>query len=332
MIVTAWSKLRYELRSPAIDVAATSVDELERFDFRGSADTCISKLHSIFRDSDHLDAVFAHMITVVSYLGRLNVNRRMYINPLSSYNEHFYRGNLLFQCLFDQKRRSVFAAGGRYDQLVRQHQPIASRRPHIHAVGCQLAWTGLCNDVLRYLRKSAKSKTRRKSPASNNDDWRRKRYDVLVKSFDRALLDSIGIEILHQLWANDISSDISESDTKGSTVSAFMMSQGRTEDHIWLVLIKSEDLIKVRNTSRNDEIELKLPELIGHLRSEMRERERAAERAAKVPLLRHTSQPESQLSTNDRETDVQILTSQNKGKKVNRKTIIEEGELIKTQE
>lgn len=42
-------------------------------------------------------------------------------------------------------------------------------------------------------------------------------------------------------------------------------------------------------------------------------------------MLRQSSVPESSTPSKDREIDIKVLMSQNKGKKVNRKTIIEEG-------
>ena len=61
-------------------------------------------------------------------------------------------------------------------------------------------------------------------------------------------------------------------------------------------------------------------------RNEIRERDRREERASKAPMLRQSSQPESNTPSKDREIDIKVLTSQNKGKKVNRKTIIEEAQ------
>lgn len=47
-------------------------------------------------------------------------------------------------------------------------------------------------------------------------------------------------------------------------------------------------------------------------------------------MLRHSSQSESNTSSKDHEVDIKVLMSQNKGKKVNRKTIIEEGKITNT--
>jgi translation initiation factor 2-alpha kinase 4 len=60
-------------------------------------------------------------------------------------------------------------------------------------------------------------------------------------------------------------------------------------------------------------------------RNEIRDRDRKEDRIMKAPMLRQASQPESTMLSKDRDIDIKVLMSQNKGKKVNRKTIIEEG-------
>lgn len=60
-------------------------------------------------------------------------------------------------------------------------------------------------------------------------------------------------------------------------------------------------------------------------RNEIRDRDRKEDRMMKAPMLRQASQPESTMLSKDRDIDIKVLMSQNKGKKVNRKTIIEEG-------
>lgn len=155
-----WAKVRHELRGPSIAVANTSLDELERFDFRDTLDRAVARIRFILKDTIDLESTFAHLSAVTTYLDHLNVQRKVYLSPLSSHNEKFYHGNILFQCLYDQKKRSVLAAGGRYDNLVRDHQPIASQKTHVHAVGFQLAWTGVCAGMDAYLQKLAKSKSK----------------------------------------------------------------------------------------------------------------------------------------------------------------------------
>ena len=319
-----WSRVRYELRDPAVSVAATSLDELERFDFRDVWDKAIPKLRSILKDTVHLESTFAHLQAITLYLNRFGCKRKVYLSPLSSYNEKFYRGNVLFQCLYDQKRRSVLAAGGRYDQLIRAHQPITQKKNRVHAVGFQLAWTGLCADMKHYLKKGAKSKAKKRPQTQLNLEWKRKRCDVLVDSFDQALLNSVGIDILTELWANNISAELAETTIEDTADNAYTKTEERTENHSWVILIKSEDLIKVRSTDRKDETEVRTSDLSTHLRSEIRERDRLEGRTSKPSTLRHyNSQQEA--PNLEKGVDIKILTSENKGKKVNRKTVVEEG-------
>lgn len=322
-----WAKVRHELRGPSIAVAATSLDELERFDFRDTLEKAITRIRSIIRDTTDLELAFAHMQAVITYLVRFNFKRKVYLNPLSSYNENFYRGHLLFQCLYDQKKRSVLAAGGRYDHLIRDHQLITSRRnSHVYAVGFQLAWTGLCADMVSYLKRGTKSKAKRKSPSLISMAWSKRRCDILVDSFDQGLLESVGVDILHELWSNGVSAELAEGDHGTNAENIFAKSKDGKEDHSWIVLIKSEDLMKIKTTSTKEEIEVRLSDLTGHLRGEIRERDRLENRAPRASTQHQSDQQDFHGLDTDREIDVKVLMSQNKGKKVNRKTIVEEGE------
>ena len=323
-----WARVRHELRGPSIAVAATSLDELERFDFRDTSDKAISRIRLILKDTAELEPVFAHMQSVMAYLVRLNVKRKVYLNPLSSYNANFYRGNLLFQCLYDQKKRSVLAAGGRYDQLIADHQIITSRKKRVYVVGFQLAWTGLCADMVSYLKRGTKLKAKRKSQSLTNLAWSKRRCDILVDSFDQGLLNTVGVDILHELWCNGISAELAEGEHGTNAENTFAKTENLKEDHSWVVLIKSEDSVKIKSTSRKDEIEVRLADLTGHLRSEIRERDRLEGRAPRASMIHQNSQQDINGPETDREVNIKVLTSQNKGKKVNRKTIVEEGELL----
>ena len=90
---------------------------------------------------EKLQPTLAHLKDVVEYTKRLGVHAKIYVNPLSSVKENFFSGGMLFQCLYDKKFKDVFAAGGRYDSLIKSHQPKISEGPH--AVGFSLAWDKL---------------------------------------------------------------------------------------------------------------------------------------------------------------------------------------------
>ena len=86
----------------------------------------------------------AHLKEVVEYCKRLSVGTKIYINPLNSLKEAFYTGGVLFSCLYDKKVKEVFAAGGRYDQLIKEHRPrVGGQFGERHAVGFSLAWERL---------------------------------------------------------------------------------------------------------------------------------------------------------------------------------------------
>ena len=121
------------------------------------------RLRSIFDGTEILEkssSVFAHISDVITYLKRLNVHCKVYLSPLASFNDKFYKGGLLFQCLYDQKRKDVFAAGGRYDSLIREHRrriPQGQQNALCHAVGFNLAWEKLAYSMSKFQKASAKN-------------------------------------------------------------------------------------------------------------------------------------------------------------------------------
>lgn len=142
-----WQKIRIELRSSAVGVSATSVDELQRFDFRDTPNKTFSKLKQLFEGSDmyqRASSTIAHLKEVVEYSKRFGVHTKIYINPLNSIKESFYTGGILFACLYDRKLKDVFAAGGRYDSLIKEQRPrTGGQFSERHAVGFSLAWERL---------------------------------------------------------------------------------------------------------------------------------------------------------------------------------------------
>ncbi len=78
---------------------------------------------------------------MIDYTKRFSVHSKIYITPLGSLNEKFCKGGVIFSCLFDRKVRDVFAAGGRYDSLIREYRSRAGGHSvERHAVGFNLAW------------------------------------------------------------------------------------------------------------------------------------------------------------------------------------------------
>lgn len=319
-----WAKVRNELRSPSLAVASTSLDDLMRFDFRDTYEKAIPRLRSIFPSTEDLDPIFSHLQAVVTYLRRFNVKRKVYINPLSSFNDKFYQGNLLFQCIYDSKRRDVFAAGGRYDRLIQTYQ-TSTRSSNRHAVGFNLGWEKLFSSMSRYLRNLGKSFLKG-SEEESGTQWYLRRCDVLVDSFDATTLRSTGIKVLGELWAHDISAELSI-DSQLSDNSSHQNKEVR-EGYSWIVTIKQDKQFKVRSMINKDEQDIRSSDLISHLRSEIRERDRHEGRPSeRTKLLRQASQPDSANLLSDREPNVQVLVSQ-KGKRGSRRNVVEDGKII----
>lgn len=108
--------------------------------------------------TDRLAPIFARLNAVVSYLKGFRVKRKVYVNPLSSLNDKFFRGSVLFQCVSDTKRRDVFAAGGRYDSLIQEFHPkVLYSGNQRHAVGFNLGWEKLYLSMSNYLKGSNKA-------------------------------------------------------------------------------------------------------------------------------------------------------------------------------
>lgn len=189
-------KIRSELRSPAIGVASTSLDDLARFDFRGklhgfafTALMLISdldslketqrRLHNIMEGTEHAERIppiFARLNVLMTYLQSFGIKRKVYINPLSSLHDKFYRGSILFQCIFDNKRRDVFAAGGRYDRLIQEFSPrVLTSRPQAHAVGFNLSSDRLGSSMTEYLNTRAPSK---ESDMGGETYWTTRRVSI----------------------------------------------------------------------------------------------------------------------------------------------------------
>lgn len=70
------------------------------------------------------------------------------IHPLNLVREAFFKGGLAYTCVFERKFKEVFAAGGRYDSLIKDQVPkILNRTEKRHAVGFFLNWESLAYAV-----------------------------------------------------------------------------------------------------------------------------------------------------------------------------------------
>ncbi|KAL7625503.1 eukaryotic translation initiation factor 2-alpha kinase [Parahypoxylon ruwenzoriense] len=306
-----FSKIRAELRSPMIGISATNTPS-----------KAFSKLKAIFEGSpmyERLQPTLAHLKDVVEYTKRLGVHAKIYVNPLSSVKANFFSGGMLFQCLYDKKFKDVFAAGGRYDSLIKAHRPKTGEGPH--AVGFSLAWEKLA----RLPKTGGKAFLKKEEEAQGL--FNAKRCDVLVASFDAHTLRTAGIEILSMLWSHDISAELA----RDSRSPEELMSRNRDETYSWIIILKQDNMLKIRTMDRKDvpEAELPVAELLPWLRAALRERParnqilpKQSENASisMAPVAQNGS-----LSPNLGQ-EVRVLVAGTRSKKFNRRIVIEQAQ------
>ncbi|KAK3378541.1 anticodon binding domain of tRNAs-domain-containing protein [Podospora didyma] len=319
-----WHKVRGELRSPLVGISATSVDELQRFDFRDSPSKAISRLKTLFEGteiSQRASPVLAHLKEVYEYSRRFGVSKKIYINPLSSINEAFFRGGILFSCLYDKKVLDVFAAGGRFDSLIKEHRPKSSnlRFEERHAVGFSLNWEKQLAKPIP--RAAGKAFLKRAAEEDGHGLFSAKRCDVLVASFDPYVLRSSAIELLQTLWVHGISAELARDARSPDD----LLSSYRDESYSWIVIIKQDNMLKIKTLGRKDaqDVDISAKELLSWLKTEIRERD------SRTPLkFRGVGAVPPSESTNTMEggtnQEVNFLVAQTKSKKFNRHQVVEQ--------
>lgn len=330
-----WQKLRGELRSPQCGVSATSVDELQRFDFRDAPAKTFSKLKTLFGATDFYQkasSTIAHLKEVYEYCKVLGVKTKIYISPLYSVNETFFRGGLMFSCVFDKKVRVVLAAGGRYDSLIKEHRHKAGSSLMVerHAVGVSLPWEKLAQVPAKsggkaFLKKAAEEEA--------HGLFSERRCDVLVASFDPVIRRSTALEVLRTLQTNAISAELADEARSPDE----LIPDRPEEQPAWMIIVKA-DILKIKTFWRNvpDE-DLPARELLNWLRGEIRERDSNAKTATSSRPRGGMAYSEGNNSLGDtspfpysnhslHQQEVRVLTAQTKSKKFNRQTVVEQAQ------
>lgn len=130
---------------------------------------------------ERASTAIAHLKDVVKYIQRFGVTSKIFITPLGSVREKFYKGGMLFSCLYDRDRKEVFAAGGRYDSLIREFRPKMIRQHEIcHAVGFNFAWENLAQSMYSFYQKAMRKKSK-KPTEELRGIWRSKRVGQISR-------------------------------------------------------------------------------------------------------------------------------------------------------
>ena len=121
-----------------------------------------------FKGSDLYPRVLStitYLREVIGYAARMRVKTAISVNPLGSFREAFYSGGILFTCVFRAKVKEVFAAGGRYDNLIQEFRlNVGDRHEERRAVGFSLSW----QNFVRLSRSGAGSAQKRPEQESTN--------------------------------------------------------------------------------------------------------------------------------------------------------------------
>ncbi|CAZ82886.1 unnamed protein product [Tuber melanosporum] len=337
-----WPRIRDELIISGLGILPTSLDDLAKFDWRDEQEKALSKLNLLLRGSNLADkakTAFAHIRAVIGYLKQFGITRDIYVSPLGTWNDKFYRGGVVFQCVVDSRKRDVFAAGGRYDSLVQSHRPaVRGIAEETHAVGFNLGWEKLFTSVARFQKNYAKPQHKR-GEDENLRPWVTRRYDVLVASFCKTALRTQGIAILRELWANGISAELA-----GDASSPEQLINSYKGDGIsWIIIIKQgfgssldgDRCLKVKSLLRKEDVELRVADMVPYLKNEIIEREKK-ERSSTISgspgvlagmksLTRHPSsggEIPGRQAGDDGDAGVRILASDRKGRKISKGNII----------
>ena len=326
-----WAKIRNELRAPDVGLSSTSIGDLAHFDWREAPEKAHDRLRQMFNGTEYVDKIddlFAHLHAVVSYMKHWNIQRKVYISPLSGVNEQIYSGGVLFQCLLDTNHREVLAAGGRYDRLIYDHRPRGLGQPtaEYHGVGMNLAWERLVQFMARYIGRPPKPPSKKSAESDATvSSWTPRRCDCLVASFDPSILRSAGVRTVALLIAHGYSAELA-GDCRSPEE---LISRYRDDKHSWIVIIKQNFAsdkpdVKLKSMEKKVDTDIRSADLLNHLRNEFRDRElREGASAQRPPAFRAPPTPTVATSPMGPKASVEVLMASHRSKKVNKWSVVD---------
>ncbi|KAK5119947.1 hypothetical protein LTR85_007023 [Meristemomyces frigidus] len=323
-----WPKVRTgESSNPAINVLPsadtatelrkiglpdTTLDDLQQYDFRDTPERAFSRLRMLLEAAPswvrtRLDHAIRALGDIVHLTAQLSLQRKLFVAPLGAVNAKFYEGGMLFQCVLERKsNRTVIAAGGRYDSLVRAHRTINSSAGCSGVVGVAIGLDPILTHMAKSLATRSKTSYLRDAHQLENPP---KRCEVLVEGTGTEGGLAAAIKLLATLWANGISAELATDSRVSSD----------NHSHGFIVTVRHEasSTVRVRNTvSDAEETDVPAASLVSHLQQELRDRENSKPR--QPAFVRQASHHDA-----DRKSNVQVLMSQHRSKKSNKYHIVE---------
>lgn len=311
-----WPKIRAELRSPAIGLSITAVDDLQQFDFRDTPEKAFAKARSLLDTAGtrllaKLDSGVKQLREILQNLNHLDVRHKVFVTPLGSFNAKFYDNGILVQCVHERKSsRDVIAAGGRYDSLIRAQRTSSASHPHQGAIGVSIGLDRLVANILKSTKGNSKYLPKDNAHHRQNPD---KRCNVLLVAGGTDGVRIAGLRILSSLWANQISAELA-------------VDEGcleKEDEYRFIVTLRHEASTTVRVRAPGDdanESDVPTTSLVSHVHQELRERE--GTKARHPTLMR---QPSSHQEV-EHKGHVQVLMAQHRSKKSNKYHIVSAAE------
>ncbi|KAF9911928.1 hypothetical protein EC991_001834 [Linnemannia zychae] len=281
------------------------LDELELFDKKGDFETIAKALEELVTAEPmktKLKDALGELRLLMMYCKTLGVRHKIVFSPLLMYNNQYYKGGMMFQAVDDAKRKSILAAGGRYDSLIQQFRHPVIGGPHrkVYAVGVNIAMQKIIAvmsqyqaEHFRYFVASNKSRGNANGGANSGHDdeksfglWAPKRCDVYVASFGKVLLQE-RLELVKELWAHGIKADYMLEDGTDLTPES-LVTTCKHQSINWIVILKNKNqqdshqrvsrdtmgMVKVKNVLRKTEEEVARSELCIMLKAEIAEQTR----------------------------------------------------------
>ncbi|KAK9467436.1 kinase-like domain-containing protein [Lipomyces arxii] len=297
-ISLSMKEIKNELRAKST-VSSAALDDLVNFDFKDDIDKALAKLQRMFQlsnyNSDHFVFVSNHLRRLGQFLKRFNVTKKVYIAPLSNYNERYYRRGVMFQLVLDEKRIRVLAGGGRYDSLIKHyHHSMFGNRP-VGAVGFNLAWEHLAMASVKHGKIKARDEFRAGHHTSGVCDV------LVVGSSSDVATHGLAIDIIQELWANDIKAELAPISSSPDSMVGYARNNGMS-----LMIIaksvasnessnfKSVRIMKIKSISRRDDVDVDRSEVLTYLNSELHDMNKPLQVASTVnrsPSNNGASQP-----------------------------------------
>ncbi|KAI9264773.1 kinase-like domain-containing protein [Sporodiniella umbellata] len=270
-------------------VQKSVLDELSLFNIQGELETVSRKVENLLTGNHKI--VFRENVsalrTLIVVSKHIGIHHKIIFHPLLVYNNHFYKGGLIFETIsdtIDSKRKDVLAVGGRYDFLI-QHfaHPNAAVNRQLRAVGVNIAVQKLVrhldlhqSEQIKHLMKVKDEKMR------SFGAWAPKTCDVYVASFGKVLLQE-RMDLVNELWSHGIRAQFQYYDDDQDGLSPEdLISLCKKACINWIVIVKhknsennkAEMTVKVKDVLRKTETEIGKSDLCQWLTSEINEQSR----------------------------------------------------------